>query len=129
LGKPFIDIFNSREEASWAFNFIAEVAERLGVHSADDPRIAISLRYGGKALHFVYCNWLILGFYGSSEKEQKVLLPLLKERAAQYNSYHRGDYCLSHCCGHAQERGATDEYRGFSGNMGSCQASPTDGGD
>ena len=91
LEKPFSNIFNDKEEANWAFDFIAETAESLGLNKPSDPRIAMSLRRSGKAIHFIYCNWLIVGFHKNKGK-QTVILPLLKESALKYEKYFDEDF-------------------------------------
>lgn len=91
LEKPFADIFNNRQEATWAFDFIAEVAEKLSIEGPNDPRIVMSLRHGGKALHFIFCKWLIVSFRGGLN-EQRVIIPLLKDGALQFEAFHLEDF-------------------------------------
>ena len=94
LKKPFSNIFKNREEANWAFNFMSEVAKKLGVLDAEDSRVATSIRHGGKSIHFVYCSWLVTGFYGGKD-EGSIILPLIKEKAKQYEGYHHSYFTSS----------------------------------
>ena len=62
LGAPFDKIFVDRAEAEWAFDLLAQAFVALGVRKPDDPRISLTLPYGGGHLHLNVANWLILGF-------------------------------------------------------------------
>ena len=68
LAKPFSDMFADWEEAEWAFDLLAEAAQRLGVMGADDPMAAWTLRRaaGRYDLHFSYGRWLVLGLAGAN---------------------------------------------------------------
>ncbi len=93
LTKPFSDLFQNREEANWAFDFMGSIAERLDISNADDPRLAMSLRHGGKTLNFIYCNWLVVRFQ-IKNNERKILITLIKKESDPYASFHREDFTL-----------------------------------
>ena len=43
LAKPFSDIFEDRKQAEWAFGFLGQTLELLGVEDANDPRVALTV--------------------------------------------------------------------------------------
>ncbi len=49
LPEPFGSIFQDKGEAEWAFAFLRETAERLGIAGVDDPRVALTLRRRSRA--------------------------------------------------------------------------------
>ena len=77
LAKPFSTIFKDKQEAEWAFDLLQETFERLGIESPDDPRFALTLRYYGRVLRFTFGSWLVLGFYGSSHRRDRVDMTLM----------------------------------------------------
>jgi MoxR-like ATPase len=81
IAEPLASIFSNREEAEWAFDLLAEILTRLDIHSADDPRWAITLtkRYGGISLHLTVGNWLILGFRPTKQQVKRVRLIFIPE--------------------------------------------------
>ncbi|MBI1882034.1 MAG: AAA family ATPase [Chloroflexi bacterium] len=82
LAEPFSQIFIDRKEAEWAFDFLQEAFERLGIKNSDDQRFALTLarRFGGLNLHFNLGNWLVLGFRGPNLRRERVRLPLFTEQ-------------------------------------------------
>jgi len=78
LVEPFSLIFESREEAEWAFNLIRSTLEQVGITSAEDGRFALTLadRYGGLNLHLNIGSWLILGFRRPEMTSRRVRLTL-----------------------------------------------------
>ncbi|GAB6158821.1 hypothetical protein JCM39194_20210 [Desulfotomaculum varum] len=79
MAKPFSSIFIDKEEALWAFDMMAGAAEMLGIDSANDERLAITIRHKNMGLHFNFGNWLLLGFYGPKNEKGRLRLPLLEE--------------------------------------------------
>ncbi len=67
LAQPFSEIFADWKEAEWAFDQLAEAAQRLGLGGPDDPLGAWTLRRTGSQyhLHFSYGQWLVLGLVGA----------------------------------------------------------------
>jgi len=68
LARPFSEMFANWEEAEWAFDLLAEAAQRLGLNGPDNPMGAWTLRRraGQYHLHFSYGPWLVLGLAGAS---------------------------------------------------------------
>ncbi len=81
LAKPFSDLFADWEEAEWAFDLLAEAAQRLGVTGPDDPLASWTLRRtaGQYHLHFCYAKWLVLGLAGANG-DSTLKLALFRDR-------------------------------------------------
>lgn len=79
LAAPFSNIFADREEALWAFDFLQETLERLGVTDPDDPRFALTLRHNDKTLRLNYGRWAVLQFYGNGSALERVGIAFLEE--------------------------------------------------
>ena len=84
LAEPFASIFTDRAEAEWAFDFLREAAQRLGMENPQDERFTFSIprrrSLGGHPLHMVMGNWLVIGFRGLNRPRQRVRLLLLKDQ-------------------------------------------------
>lgn len=78
LGKPFNNLFSDFQEAEWAFDWLQESMEVLGVNNENDLMIAINIHKDGNQnlLRFIYGNWLILGFSGGSGKLNSIDITL-----------------------------------------------------
>ena len=81
MGEPFSTIFADREEALWAFEFMNRVIRGLGLGDADDPRLVVSFARGGKAVHLIFCNWLVLGFNAPTYEPKRFEVLLLENTA------------------------------------------------
>ncbi len=81
LAAPFNEIFYSRQEAEWAFDFMEEAARRLGGQDAADPRFAYTLthRYG-RTLHMNFDECLLMGFREPGGGAERVRIPLLPDQ-------------------------------------------------
>lgn len=79
LISPFKEIFHNIEIANWAFDFMKDGAERLGIASDGDPRLAVKYRKDKNGIHFTFCKWLIYGFYRSKRGYIVVRIPLLEQ--------------------------------------------------
>ncbi len=63
LALPLSKIFTDWDEAEWAFEFLRETFDRLGIDGPDDPRFALTLRDSGRTLRLNMGNWLVQDFY------------------------------------------------------------------
>lgn len=83
LAKPFSEMFADWQEAEWAFDLLADAAQRLGVAGPDDPLAAWTLRRtaGQYHLHFSYGRWLVLGLAGAGS-DLTLRLALFRDRLA-----------------------------------------------
>ncbi|RKQ29333.1 AAA family ATPase [Oceanobacillus halophilus] len=79
LSDTFSGIFDTAEEAKWAFDYIHQTLIKLGITEAGDPRVAVTFP-AGKRFHIDFCNWLILGFRGSARGESQVQISLLEDK-------------------------------------------------
>ncbi len=77
LAEPFSSIFQDKGEAEWAFGFIRQTAERLGVKGLDDPRVALTLPKGRDLLRLNFGQWLILGLNSPAAGANRVEISLL----------------------------------------------------
>jgi len=91
LVEPFKNIFSNIEEAHWFLDFVAKITTQLNVQEPEDPRLAASLRHGGKTLRFVFCNWVLASFH-QKENKSTVELPLIKSKARDYETYYYEDF-------------------------------------
>ncbi len=80
MAHPFSEIFQSSEEAEWAFEFMKNAADTLGVYAPGDARLAVTFRKEYYSIHLNYCSWLLLGFYNSEDNDLLVRMPLFEER-------------------------------------------------
>ena len=78
LSESFAQIFTDLEEAKWAFGFLREALNRLGVNSSDDERFAITLPTNGRVLRLNFGQWLVLDFKNPELTENRVTLTFLK---------------------------------------------------
>lgn len=62
LHPSLSSIFDTVEQAEWAFDFAQQALETLGISKPGDERVAVTFRNKRK-IHIDFCNWLILGFY------------------------------------------------------------------
>ena len=79
LSDPFSILFSDRREAEWAFDFLMESADRLGVQGPDDPLAPFTLRQAGKKylLRMIYGNWLMIGFSAIEDESRSIALALV----------------------------------------------------
>lgn len=93
LPEPFASIFQDKGEAEWAFGFLRETAERLGVKGLDDPRVALTLPKGRDLLRLNFGQWLIVSLFGPSattNRAEIALLTGLVDPPAKYSAFARG---------------------------------------
>lgn len=78
LAQPFNQLFGSWEEAEWAFELLAEIANMLGISTPDDPRAAFKIRYRSASYHLrlSYGAWMVLDFAGLDGKLQQLAIAL-----------------------------------------------------
>ncbi len=96
LGKNFIDLFGTVDDAMLAFRFLGVAVRYLNIDDKDDPRAALSFYRDGKELkmHLSYGNWAVLGFQGSNERINKVLISVFKD-SIKLNTLSEGDFVTS----------------------------------
>ncbi|WP_121615363.1 AAA family ATPase [Virgibacillus halodenitrificans] len=75
LSNTFTSIFNSYEDANWAFDFVKQTMMSLGVSAPGDQRIAVTFRSGRK-LHVDFCSWLVTGFVKNKENQTMIRITL-----------------------------------------------------
>lgn len=80
LAQPFSEMFNSRDQADWAFDFLAETSSLMGVKNADDPMAAFTLRkiQGSFHIRMNFGSWLILGISGRNGEINDVTMALFE---------------------------------------------------
>jgi 5-methylcytosine-specific restriction protein B len=61
IAPPFDQMFEDEEDANWAFDFLSDIATRMGVQGPKDKRSAFTIRQVGKQwkLRFIFANWVI----------------------------------------------------------------------
>jgi 5-methylcytosine-specific restriction enzyme B len=87
LSKQFGQVFRNKEEAEWAFDLMKETAIKLGVTGPDDERLSIRIREGIPGLHFSFCPWLVLAFYGTKKQGPRVRFAIIEGLAENLNEY------------------------------------------
>lgn len=98
MGTPFSEMFESPEQASWALGWFRFVADTLGVTGPNDLRVAITFPKTSnrfREIHFVFGNWLVLGFIGRKGKlhiGQIVLFRKVAEKITGAMSWKTGQY-------------------------------------
>lgn len=92
LAEPFSEIFVDWEEAWWAFDLIRETLSMVGVENGDDPLVAVTLPKGANKLHVDYGQWLLLGFSSGTDRDDRVSLPLLRNRQALQDARVTGEF-------------------------------------
>ena len=86
LAPPFDSVFDSWDEAWWAFEFLRGALLELGIRGPDDPRFALTMRktLGPRAsgnlypIHLNVGNWRVMGFRGRAglpANRERVCLP------------------------------------------------------
>ncbi|UCZ54986.1 EVE domain-containing protein [Bacillus shivajii] len=68
------NIFHSRNEADWAFDFTYNLVTELGIEGPGDERLSVTYRKGRKSIHINFCSWLVLGF-SHNKQGTEVRLP------------------------------------------------------
>jgi len=86
LASPFNNIFKNGVEAYKAFDLLEDIFKKLNITVPSDLRIAFNFRYSDKALHFDFCNWLIIGFHGYKMRDPGFLIPLLEKKTDSSNA-------------------------------------------
>ncbi|WP_339226035.1 AAA family ATPase [Oceanobacillus sp. FSL K6-2867] len=71
-----IEVFSSLEEADWAFNFIKQTLNKLGITAPNDLRMAATYP-GGRKFHIDYGNWLIVGFRQGANGQTEIRLAMI----------------------------------------------------
>lgn len=96
LARQFAQIFRDKDEAEWAFDLMKDTAIKLGVTGPDDERISIKIRKDVNGLHFSFCPWLVLGFYGPQKEGQKqgprIRLALIDSLVTDKDGYRAGSF-------------------------------------
>lgn len=94
LATPFSEIFTNREEAEWAFEFLRESFDHLGITGPNDQRFSLTLarRYGGLNLHFNLGNWLVLGFRQPNLNVGRVRIPFIADLVDFEDQYIEYDF-------------------------------------
>lgn len=82
LAEPFSRIFANQNEAQWAFDFLRDALERLGVSDPDDTRFALTLRHNYRTLRLNYGMWAVLQFYGNGSALERVGIAFLEEQVS-----------------------------------------------
>ncbi|MEC1526119.1 AAA family ATPase [Neobacillus niacini] len=83
VGKK--NIFNTMNEANWAFDFIHDMVTQLGIKGPGDERLAITYRRDRKAIHVNFCSWLLLSFSKDEQNQPSMYLPLTE--SSELNNY------------------------------------------
>jgi 5-methylcytosine-specific restriction enzyme B len=93
LADPFNEMFASWDEAIWAFDWLTEAANRLGLKVPDDRMGSWTLRRatGQYHLHFCYGSWLVLCLAGT-DRHLTLAPALLVDRVNLPDS--AGDTCF-----------------------------------
>lgn len=80
LAEPFNQIFTSREEAEWAFDFLRQSVENLGMTDPDDERFALTMPKHKPCLRLNLGTWLILSFESVAHLDDQVLIALFQNQ-------------------------------------------------
>ncbi|UPM53660.1 AAA family ATPase [Gottfriedia acidiceleris] len=78
IGKG--NVFNSFDEANWAFNFIQDMVTQLGIQGPGDERLAITYPKDRKTIHINFCSWLLSGFYNNKQNQTFMLIPFTEAK-------------------------------------------------
>ena len=81
LALPFNQLFSDREEAKWAFSFIRETLNQLGVPGPYDPRVAVVFARSKGNLHLrIHLGYAeVLEFCDPNSKQHGINLPFLTD--------------------------------------------------
>ncbi len=85
LAEPFASIFEDRDQAEWAFDFISDTVDRVG-GSPNDKRFAMTLRHSKTLLRLNFGNWMLLDV---SRESGTIHLALLIEPMQSHFSFKR----------------------------------------
>ncbi|MCD8509743.1 MAG: AAA family ATPase [Bacillus sp. (in: Bacteria)] len=77
LHQTLRTIFDTREQAAWAFDYANETLTKLGIQNPGDNRVAITYPTNRK-IHIDFCNWLVLGFQRGKEDKLLVYAALIE---------------------------------------------------
>ena len=93
LANPFSDMFGDKDQADFAFDWLAETAGMLGVKDPEDSRAAFTLRYhqGHHMISLSYCQWLVVRFSGRNGELSEVMLALFRDQYP-FNVLSRKDF-------------------------------------
>ncbi len=70
-------IFDSEEQAEWAFEFVYQALIKLGIQEPGDERVAVTYTQKQR-IHIDFCNWLLIGFYREKKKGVMIVLTLIE---------------------------------------------------
>lgn len=79
LSEPFSKIFTDYDEAKWAFIFLKETLEGVGVKDPEDKRFAVTLPKKGNSIRLIFGQWMILDFKSPEFTENRVTLTFRKD--------------------------------------------------
>lgn len=82
LADPFNEMFRDWDEAQWAFDLLAQAANRLSLKGPDDPMAAFNLRRIGREyqLRFTYGGWLVMALAGRAKAFTNLALILFADQ-------------------------------------------------
>lgn len=83
VGKK--NIFNTMDEANWAFDFIHDMVTQLGIKGPGDERLAITYRRDRKGIHVNFCSWLLLSLSKDEQNQPSMYLPFTE--SSELNNY------------------------------------------
>jgi MoxR-like ATPase len=83
VGKD--NVFNTMDEANWAFNFIYNMVVQFGIQAPGDERLAITYPKDRKKIHVNFCSWLLLEFNKDKQNQTYMYLPFTE--SSELNSF------------------------------------------
>lgn len=79
-----LGIFSSLEEADWAFDFVKESLNKLGINNPGDERVVFTYPRM-RSFHVDFARWLIIGFQKGANQETEMKLALLDDGTFDLN--------------------------------------------
>ncbi len=79
LAEPFSYIFADREEAEWAFDFLKDALDRLGIADSEDKHFSLTVVREERILRLNYASWAVLQFYGVRGRLDRVGIALFED--------------------------------------------------
>jgi len=73
-----LGIFSSLEEADWAFDFVKESLNKLGINNPGDERVVFTYPRM-RSFHVDFAGWLIIGFQKGANQETEMKIVLLDD--------------------------------------------------
>lgn len=69
-------VFAERNDAEWSLDLIKWTLEKLGINSADDPRLSISYPQYHQSININFCSWQVLAVWAQNQTPKRLSIIL-----------------------------------------------------